>query len=264
MVRPLDVASLRMSAIARQLSTRAAPAWTAPDGYAYDSPIVTGNLKMFYRDGADRGDPYTWAEFLEHLARRVRADEQPRLVRAKYGVGFELAGGDMAQWAFDPARPGVTVTLHLDGGRRIEIPKAQLTAPLDDGEMHDYQRRLAALIGLGDAAPTAILSDAAATTLRRLGLLSIGSRGAADQNTATDDDLLAALGTDMGPGWGVVLSTGNARVRDALHAFRKLIGKAPPDDPAQADLLLPAERAALEVYGMRIERLVAAANGGDE
>jgi hypothetical protein len=33
---------------------------------------------------------YTWAEFLEHLARQVRAQDQPALVRAKEGVGVPL------------------------------------------------------------------------------------------------------------------------------------------------------------------------------
>jgi hypothetical protein len=46
--------------------------------------------------------PYTWAEFLDNLARHIRAQDQPALVRAKYGVGFDLKGGDMPQWTFDP------------------------------------------------------------------------------------------------------------------------------------------------------------------
>jgi hypothetical protein len=53
-------------------------------------------------------------------------------------------------------------------------------------------------------------------------------------------------------------------VRDALHAFRALVGKAPPDDPAQAKLVLPAEQAALEVYGARIERMLAARRDAGE
>jgi hypothetical protein len=134
------------------------------------------------------------------------------------------------------------------------MPKALLTRPLNARETRDYQRRLAALIRFGEAEPTALLSDAAATVLDRLGLLAVG-RIARD---ASRTELFMALGTDMGPGRGVVLSTGTGPVRDALHAFRALVAKAPPDDPDHADLLLPAERVALELYAARIERFVAA------
>ncbi len=60
------------------------------------------------------------------------------------------------------------------------------------------------------------------------------------------------------PGWGTVLSTDREAVLDALNAFRELVGKAPADDPVEVDLLLPAERVALEIYGARIDRFVAA------
>lgn len=233
------------------------PQWPAPHGFAYDSPIVTGNVGMFYRDGAGRGDPYTWAEFLEHLAGRVRAAQQPRLVRAKYGVGFELNGGDMPKWSFDPNHPGKTTRLRLDDGRSVEMPKARLTAPMDAQETRDYQRRLAALIGFGEAEPSPILSDAAAATLYRLGLLD-GPADGGEPVPQTWADVVSALGIDMGLGWGTVLDTDREAVREALNAFRKLVGKAPPVDPTQTDLLLPAERVALEIYGARIEAFVAA------
>lgn len=71
-------------------------------------------------------------------------------------------------------------------------------------------------------------------------------------------DLMAKLGTDMDSGAGIVLHTNHETVRNALNAFRKLVGKAPPQDPAQADLLLPAERIALEMYAARIKRFLAA------
>jgi hypothetical protein len=229
----------------------AATAWQAPHGYEHDSPVVTSNLGMFYRDGQGRNDPYTWAEFLEHLSRRVKADQQPKLVRAKYGVGFHLEGGDLPRWGFDPQRPGERLNLRLDDGTRLPMPKAQLTAPLTMPELRDYQRRLYALIALGQDRPTRLLSDAAARTLRRLGLLE------APPGAAGDPALPAALAVDMGPGFGYVLRTDTPAVRDALHGFRKLVSKAAPDDPAEADLVLPAERVALEVYGARIERYIA-------
>jgi hypothetical protein len=242
-------------AIASGLAQATPPHGAAPHGYEHDSPVVSGNLGMFYRDGPGRTDPYTWAEFLEHLASRVRADQQPELVRAKYGVGFPVNGGDMPARVFDPAQPGANLVLRLDDGRPLPVPKAQLTGPLDAAEMRDYQHRLAALIALGDAEPTALLSDAAARTLYRLGLLS--SAGATEVAT-TRAATLDVLGTDMGPGRGFGLSTADAHVRDALHAFRELVGKAPPDDPVQTDLVLPAERIALELYGARIARVLAA------
>ena len=231
----------------------AAPAWPAPHGYDYDSPVVTGNLGMFYRDGAERSDPYTWAEFLDHLARRVKADRQPRLVRAKYGVGFAMNGGDLPRWAFRPDKPGKPMTLRLDDGRSLQLPQAQITAPLDGRETGDYQRRLAAVIAFGEAEPSKVLSDAAVAALYRLGLLwpDAGDRA------PTLDETMSALATDMGPGWGAIVRSDQPRVRDALQAFRALVGKAPPDDPDQSGLLLPAERVALEVYGRRIDRLLA-------
>jgi hypothetical protein len=125
-------------------------------------------------------------------------------------------------------------------------------------ELRDYQRRIAALIGLGEVEPTAVLSTAAARALWRLGVLGPPADAPPEAVTAADDDPAALFGTDMGPGWGKVLRTDRPAVRAALHAFRELVGKAEPDDPAHADLMLPAERVALEVYGARIERLVAA------
>jgi hypothetical protein len=240
----------------------APPRWPAPHGYEHDSPVVTGNTGMFYRDGQNRGDPYTWAEFLQHLQRRVKADRQPALVRAKYGVGFYLEGGDMPRWAFDPDAPGsnagATLAVQLDDGTTLDLPRAQILEPLDMRELRDYQRRLAGLIALGEAEPTTVLSTAAARALWRLGVLEPPADAPPEAVTAADDDPAALFGTDMGPGWGKVLRTDQPAVRAALHAFRELVGKAEPDDPAHADLMLPAERVALEVYGARIERLVAA------
>jgi hypothetical protein len=228
------------------------PAWPAPHGFAHDSPVVTSNLGMFYRDGRGRSDPYTWAEFLDHLSRRVKADQQPKLVRAKYGVGFYLEGGDLPDWDFDPKRPGATLDLLLEDGTRLPMPKAQLTAPLTVTEMRDYQRRLFTLVGLGQDHPTPLLSDAAARTLERLGLL----KPPAGAPTRGGNAPVALLAVDMGPGFGHMLRTDTPEVREALHAFRELVGKAPPDDPAVADLVLPAEQVALEVYGRRIARWI--------
>jgi hypothetical protein len=229
------------------------PAWPAPHGYEYDSPVVTSNLGMFYRDGAKRSDPYTWAEFLDHLARRVKAHRQPRLVRAKYGAGFALNGGDLPRWTYRPDQPGKAMTLRLDDGQSLQLPQARITAPLNLRETGDYQRRLAALIAFGEAEPSVELSDAAAEALYRLGVLwpDAGDR------VPTLEETMSVLATDMGPVWGAVMRSDQPRVRDALQAFRVLVGKAPPDDPDQSGLLFPAERVALEVYGRRIARLLA-------
>lgn len=137
------------------------------------------------------------------------------------------------------------------------MPKAGLTAPLDARELGDYQRRLAALIGFGEAEPTATLSDAAAAALFRLKLLP-GAEAGTEQPRLTWTDLVTAMGVDMGPNWGIVLLTDQKAVWEALNAFRELVGKAAPNNPEQANLLLPAERIALEIYGARIERFVAA------
>jgi hypothetical protein len=146
--------------------------------------------------------------------------------------------------------------VQLDDGTTLDLPRAQILEPLDMRELRDYQRRLAGLIALGEAEPTTVLSTAAARALWRLGVLEPPADALPEAVTAADDDPAALFGTDMGPGWGKVLRTDQPAVRAALHAFRELVGKAEPDDPAHADLLLPAERVALEVYGARIERLV--------
>jgi len=239
--------------------------WLAPYGYEHDSPVVTGNAGMFYRDGQRRSDPYTWAEFLANIERRVKADEQPGLVRDKYGAGFALTGGDMPDWGISPDDPAKTLRVRPDDGGELALPKARITGALDVTEMRDYQRRLATLIGLGETEPTAVLSDASSLALWRLGLLKPPAEGeAAGTEPATASDLLALFGTDMGPGWGIVLRTDTPAVRDALHAFRALMGKAPPEDPALVDLLLPAERVALEVYGARVMRILSDLNDGTE
>jgi hypothetical protein len=234
-----------------------APAWLAPYGYDHDSPVVSGNVGMFFRDGESRGDPYTWAEFLEHLSRRVRADRQPELVRAKYGVGFPYRGGDMSAWLEALERPGRSIQLRRDDGSRLAIPQAEITVTLTDAETREYQRRLASLLALGQAQPSDWLSDTAALTLFRLGLLQSERHGDEPSDwSITGDDPLAPWRLERGLGADAVVSTEHPAVRDALDRFRKLVGKAPPEQAANQDLVLPAERVALEVYGGRVERLL--------
>ena len=124
-------------------------------GLPADSPTVTGNLGMFYRDGAGQTQPYTWAEFLEHLARRVRAADQPALVRAKYGVGFALQGGDMPGWAFDPEQVSTAAAFRHANGQEVLVPEAMVTGTLDRDEARRYKERLAELVSRGEDQPTA-------------------------------------------------------------------------------------------------------------
>lgn len=201
------------------------PRISSEHGFPADSPTVTGNLGMFYKDGKDQSNPYTWAEFMDHLARRVKAKSQPAMVRAKYGVGFEMAGGDMHGWAFDPSKLGEPIDLTSKDGEPVPVQKAMVTGPLDAAETRAYMQRLAALVHLGEAEPVGELTDAAKEALQGLGLLSLEIDG-----------------------W----DTSNPEVQKALSRFRRLVGKSEPDDPAHTGLLMPAERVALEIYGRRV------------
>jgi hypothetical protein len=107
-------------------------------------------------------------------------------------------------------------------------PEALITGPLTVAETHDYSKRLAELIRQGETSPVSPASVVSA--FQHLGLLAPG-------DTEFDADSPA--------------------LREALHAFRKRVGKSEPDDPAYADLLLPAERVALEIYDQRIARYAA-------
>lgn len=201
-------------------------------GLPATSPTVTNNPGMFYRDGKGGTQPYTWAEFLDNLARHIRAQDQPALVRAKYGVGFDLKGGDMPQWAFDPEAA-------TDGANRpqtefwheisqvLSVPEALITGPLNREEVRRYKRRLAELVVQGEDKPLDTLPAEALSGLQHLKLLP----------------------PQMQP-----VSTEDPGVHKALRAFRTLVGKAEPDDPAHARLLLPAERVALEIYDQRLAR----------
>ena len=199
-------------------------------GLPADSPRVTGNLGMFYRDGAGQTQPYTWAEFLEQLGRRVRAADQPALVRAKYGVGFPLQGGDMPEWAFDPEQVSSADEFRYANGQAVLVPAAMITATLDWDETRRYKERLAELASRGDDQPLGTLPPEALAALQHLGLL--------------DPKVQAA-------------DTQNPKVQQALHEFRTLVGKDEPDDPEHAGRLMPTERVALELYEQRIARYAA-------
>ncbi len=208
----------------------APPTVSSQWGLPADSPTVTGNLGMFYRDGRGQTQPYTWGEFLDHLARRVRADSQPSMVRAKYGVGFEMTGGDMPQWAFDPTKPVEPATFSHGPDRRVTLPKALVTGPLHRDETRHYKALLAALVSRGEDTPLETLPPRVAAALRHLGFLSASA-------SATD--------------------TRDPLVLKALHDFRDAVGKAEPDDPEYRHHLMPAERVALEIYDRRIARYAA-------
>jgi len=199
-------------------------------GLPADSPVVTGNPSMFYRDGRGRSDPYTWAEFMSALASRVKARRQPAMVRGKYGVGFPLQGADMPDWRLDNETDITRITLRHRINAPVEVPKALITGPLDAAEMRQYKARLAALIRRGEVEPLVVLPPESAAALRHLGVLS---------------PEVSDLRTDTAP------------VREALRAARALFAKDAPDDPALVHRLLPAERVALQLYDQRITRYAA-------
>lgn len=199
-------------------------------GLPADSPTVTGNLGMFYRDGRGQTQPYTWGEFLDHLARRVRAESQPSMVRAKYGVGFALAGGDMPERAFDPTQSVAPANFSHGPERHVTVPAALVTGPLDRDETRHYKALLTALVARGEGTPMETLPPRAAAALRHLGFLPA-----------------TASGTD----------TRDPAVQKALRDFREAVGKAEPDDPEHRHRLMPAERVALDVYDRRIARYAA-------
>jgi hypothetical protein len=113
----------------------------------------------------------------------------------------------------------------------VLLPEALVTSPLTGDEMEQYKQRLAALVIQGDDQPTDTLPPETLAALHHLNLLP--------------------------PKVGEV-STTNAEVQKALHDFRKMIGKAEPDDPAHLNQLMPAERIALEIYDQRLARYAAA------
>lgn len=199
-------------------------------GLPAESPIVTGNPGMFYRDASTKTDPYTWAEFMQALSNRVQAHRQPAMVRAKYGVGFELNGGDMPGWSLDDEKTPTMVEFRDQAGGSVRLAERLLTEPLDADEMQAYKRRLAELIERGEAEPLAVVPSSVVLALQHLGLL------------APDVTELAA---------------GSPELREALAAFRDLVGKDAPDDPALADRLMPAERVALEIYDRRLAQYAA-------
>lgn len=196
-------------------------------GFPADSPVVTGNLGVFYRDAKGQSDPYTWAELMEQLALRVQAQNQAALVRAKYGVGFDLNGGDVPGRAFDPDSGAEPAEFRDGDGRKVLVPEAMVMGPLNREETERFRQRLAALVSQGDDAPTDALPPESLSALHHLGFLSLQVR---------------EPGTD------------NPEVQAALAAFREEVGKDRPDDPDQVNRLMPAERIALEAYDLRIRR----------
>jgi hypothetical protein len=147
---PMTNASAKPRVIARLVPRSAVHSQPAPDalpsvssewGLAADSPVVLSNPGMFYRDGNGRTRPYTWAEFMEHFARRVKAKRQPALVRAKYGVGFALNGGDMPERTFSPKKAVKPAAYHHSNLGAVLVPEALLLGPLSRA-LHDFRRKV--------------------------------------------------------------------------------------------------------------------------
>ncbi len=199
-------------------------------GLPANSGTVTGNPGMFYRDGKGQSQPYTWVQFMDHLAKRVRAESQPALVRAKYGVGFSLKGGDLPERAFKSDQVTDAVEFRHEHEQSVLLPEALVTGTLSPEEARHYKQRLAALISQGEDKPTQNLPPETLAALHHLKVLP----------TTVQDT-----------------STSHPEVRKALQKFRAKVGKDAPDDPAQVNLLLPAERIALELYEQRISRYAA-------
>ncbi len=220
---PADALTGPLPSLPPPAPPRPSDAWGLPA----DSPTVTGNLGMFYRDGRGQSQPYTWGGFMDNLARKVRAKDQPAMVRAKYGVGFALKGGDLPERAFDPARPGEPVEFRAEPDRPLLVPEALILGSLDRQEFGRYKDRLAALTASGEDRPTTVLPPAATAALRGLKLLPTKVREPV---------------------------TSDPQVQKALAAFRKKVGKDAPDDPALEHQLMPVERVALEIYGARLAR----------
>jgi hypothetical protein len=195
-----------------------------------DSPVVTGNPGMFYRDAKDRSDPYTWAEFMSALSKRVQARRQPALVRAKYGVGFPLNGGDMPERSLASDSRLRMRTLGHEIGGSIVVSEQVLTGPLNTVEKQVYKERLADLIRDGATQPASVYSAPIVLALQRLGLFT---------NRATD------------------FETYTEGLHEALRSFRAMVGKGEPDDPALIDKVMPAERVALAIYEQRVARYAA-------
>ena len=217
-------------AIASMAYVDAPPPVSSEWGLSANSPTVTGNLGMFYRDGKGRSQPYTWAEFMQHLAKRVRANNQPELVRAKYGVGFPLKGGDVAERTFKPEQVYAAEEFHHDNDLRVLVPELLVTGTLAPEETRQYKRRLIELVRQGEDRPLDTLPPEVLSALHHLRLL---------------------------PPKVQDVSTTNPQVQKALQAFRSRIGKDVPDDPAHQNLLMPAERIALEIYAQRLDRYAA-------
>lgn len=207
------------------------PPPSAEWGLPADSPTVTGNLGMFYRDGKGQTQPYTWGEFMQNLERRIRAHDQPAMVRAKYGVGFGLAGGDMGAWAFDPDKVVEPARYRDERGFVVELPPMRLLGTLDADELRAYKAALAALVERGEGRPLDTLPADALQALRHL----------------------TALPASVQEG----CSVRDPAVQKALQEFRRLTGKEAPDDPEHASRLMPAERVALQVYDQRFSRYAA-------
>ncbi len=187
--RSLDgTGSSRIGSTISRLPLRSLPdsaTWSSPGlvnsprvssewGFPADSPVVTGNPGMFYRDGRKKTDPYTWAEFMSALAKRVQAKRQPAMVRAKYGVGFQINGGDMPGWAMNTDEPTEVVEFRHEISGSVLVPKTLITGPLDFAETHDYRKRLAELIREGETSPTSPSSVVSA--FQHLGVLAPGDK----------------------------------------------------------------------------------------
>lgn len=218
------------SAVYSQPAPDALPSVSSEWGLAADSPVVLSNPGMFYRDGNGQTQPYTWAEFVKHFARRVKAKRQPALVRAKYGVGFALNGGDMPERTFNPKKAVKAAEYDHSNVGAVLVPEALLLGPLNRDETRWYKQRLADLVSRGENRPSDTLPPEALSALHHLRMLPPNVQEA---------------------------RTSNPEVRRALDDFRRKVGKDEPDDPAHADLLMPAEHVALQIYDQRLARYAA-------
>lgn len=204
-----------------------------PDTWGLDPESATvRNNKWLFFNGTE---PRTWGQFMDNLKAKAAADNNPALVRQKYGVGFDLKRGDTPGWSAqgqNPQQLAASVTpFATDSGTPAPLPKGLVYGPLNKDEQARYVSRLAGMVQQGQDQPRADLSPEETVwltgALKRQGVLPPATP---PQTPVTDPAVVAAM-----------------------QKFRKRVGMGEPDNPAHAAMLTPMLQAALETYDARLQ-----------